>query len=106
MPNLHSIGNQLEASVWFLVALVCLFKAPRDNSNVAWLGIVAAAAFVLFGVSDIVEIQTGAWWRPWWLLAWKAGCVLTFVWLWWKTRQVACSEAENDPKNPADRTTK
>ena len=92
MLNLHSIGNQLEAGVWFLVALVCLVKALRSGSKTAWLGIVAAAAFLLFGISDLVEIQTGAWWRPWWLLAWKAGCVLTFVLLWWKSRQAKVAQ--------------
>jgi hypothetical protein len=31
---------------------------------------------VPFGLSDLVESQTGAWWTPWWLFAWKALCVL------------------------------
>ena len=40
---------------------------------------VAAIAFILFAVSDAVEIATGAWWRPWWLFAWKATCVVILV---------------------------
>jgi len=38
--------------------------------------VAAAVAFVAFGGSDVVESFTGAWWRPWWLFAWKAACVL------------------------------
>jgi hypothetical protein len=34
---------------------------------------------VLFGISDFVEIHTGAWWCPWWLLAWKAGCIVAGI---------------------------
>ena len=35
-------------------------------------------SFFAFGISDFVEIHTGAWYRPWWLLAWKATCVAGF----------------------------
>jgi hypothetical protein len=35
--------------------------------------------FVVFGVSDVIEAQTGAWWHPWWLFAMKALCVLGFL---------------------------
>jgi hypothetical protein len=38
-----------------------------------------ALSFFLFGVSDVIERYTGAWWRPAWLLALKAGCVLGFI---------------------------
>jgi hypothetical protein len=39
----------------------------------------AAGTFVLFGASDLIEVRTGAWWRPWWLLAWKAACVFALI---------------------------
>lgn len=44
-----------------------------------------------FGVSDIIELQTGAWWRPWWLLLLKAACLLSFAqtgyYLWWHQKR-------------------
>lgn len=41
---------------------------------------VALAVFLIaFGVSDCVEMRTGAWWTPWWLLVWKAVCVGVFL---------------------------
>ena len=51
----------------------------RDS---CWLKllIIAAVAFVVFGVSDIIEAETGAWWKPIELLVLKAACVLTFIW--------------------------
>jgi hypothetical protein len=42
---------------------------------------VAFIVFVAFGFSDVMEMNTGAWWRPWWLFAWKAACFLAMVWL-------------------------
>jgi hypothetical protein len=46
-------------------------KAPLNR-----LAIVASVLFLLFGLSDLVEAQTGAWWRPWWLLMWKGLCIV------------------------------
>jgi hypothetical protein len=73
-------GNQLEAVFWILVgfafAVVALVRRTwRPHSAVA------ALAFVAFGVTDIVESHTGAWWRPWWLLVWKATCIGALLWL-------------------------
>lgn len=36
----------------------------------------------VFGVSDLIEAQTGAWWEPWSLLVMKAACVLVFLLAW------------------------
>gem|GEM_PF-3089523 len=50
-------------------------------------GSAAASVFLaLFGVSDFVEVHTGAWWRPWWLLAWKGDCIfaLAGIYVWWR----------------------
>ncbi|MHC4132622.1 MAG: hypothetical protein ACYSSP_06740 [Planctomycetota bacterium] len=41
--------------------------------------IAASILLIAFGCSDFVEIRTGAWWRPWWLLVWKGGCLTGFA---------------------------
>ena len=42
--------------------------------------LIAVAALLAFAGSDWAEAKTGnRWWDPWWLLAWKAECVLTFL---------------------------
>lgn len=66
-------GNYLEACLWWALAVVAFFKAPAGARTVLVAGLAA------FGLSDVVEVQTGAWYRPWWLLAWKAACVLVFA---------------------------
>lgn len=80
LASLHYWGNLIEGCVWLAIAGVFLIQIARGR---AWRGrlVVAAVSFAVFGVSDWVEITTGAWWRPWWLFAWKAACVLTFGWL-------------------------
>lgn len=74
-------GNLVEAGVWFVVAALVFWKALRAPVRVKrtllWLG----STLAIFGASDIVESRTGAWWRPWWLLAWKAVCVIALLFL-------------------------
>ncbi len=70
--------NHIEAGLWIVIGIAFAGYAiiqPRARRRAS----AAAIVFVLFGVSDIVEAQTGAWWRPWWLLCWKAVCILTML---------------------------
>lgn len=83
--SIHSVGNSLEAALWLVVAGMLLVagcrRAPRRQ--IYWL---ASATFVAFGFSDVVEVQTGAFWRPWWLLVWKLACIVLLILLWRKHR--------------------
>ena len=67
--------NAVEVVLWLIVALV-LFHLGRRHQRLRGHAWSAASLFVLFGISDLVELQTGAWWQPWWLLAWKALCLV------------------------------
>lgn len=75
--NLHTVFNQFEAGFWFLIALLLVLfyrrKLPRP-----WVWLLPVA-FAVFGASDVIEVETGAWWRPWWLLVVKAACVGVFL---------------------------
>jgi len=84
--NLHTLGNYLEASLWGVIALSLLVASifhPRHRSRL----LLAALTFLLFGLSDLVEISTGAWWRPTWLLLWKAASLLSLLLLWLSHRR-------------------
>ena len=70
MSPLFVAANVAEAGLWLALAGVVLVR---------WRQITAAAVLLAFGASDLVETQTGAWWRPWWLLAWKVTCVAVLV---------------------------
>ena len=71
-------ANYIEAGLWGLISIgfVVYAIAPRTTKRATAL--VAAATFLAFGLSDVVETHTGAWWRPWWLLAWKGLCIAVF----------------------------
>ena len=64
-------GNFVESLLWFGLAIALLVRRPRRpgmRSGAVW--------FVLFGVSDLIEMHTGAWWQPLELFLLKAGCVV------------------------------
>lgn len=71
----HAIFNYCEAGMWFLIAL-SLAIWLRMKRPWRWL---LPLSFGMFGVSDLIEVQTGAWWEPWWLFVMKAACVLVFL---------------------------
>ena len=72
-------GNYVEAGVWIVIGLICGVLAGLKTGVVRQRLLCSIPVFIAFGVSDIVEVQTGAWWRPWWLFVWKGSCVLGMV---------------------------
>ena len=68
--------NIVEAAWWSLLAIVCWWKACGDWR---FVGRTAAMLFALFAASDAFEIQTGAWWRPWWLAVLKGVCLAGLI---------------------------
>lgn len=76
--SVHAVFNYAEAGLWFIIAGALAWKL-RMGMPWRWL---VPVAFGCFGVSDLIEVQTGAWWEPWWLLVLKAACVLVFVLAW------------------------
>ena len=69
--------NFLEACFWISLGVAFLLAACSKKRRRS--PVITSFVFVAFGISDLVEIQTGAWWRPWWLLAWKTVCVAMLV---------------------------
>lgn len=61
------------------MALGFALGAVRHTGPARARCVLAAVTFAAFGLSDVVEVQTGAWYRPWWLFAWKAACVAVFA---------------------------
>ena len=78
--NFHQTANALEALLWVVIGGIFIWQAIRRRSSSpqsrSWI---AALAFLTFGLSDVIEITTEAWWRPWWLFAMKAACILVLV---------------------------
>jgi hypothetical protein len=72
-------ANYIEAAFWAVVAVGFAVAAVRKSGEIRRECWIAAMTFLLFGISDVVEVQTGAWYRPWWLLLWKGLCVLSLA---------------------------
>ena len=77
--DIQLAGNLIEAALWFAVCLFLLFKASGAPDELRRICLLLALSFFVFGLSDLIESQTGAWWRPWWLVVMKGACVVGFV---------------------------
>jgi hypothetical protein len=67
------MGNLIEGIFWIAVGLLFLLFLVRPGYRRA--KIVAAINLAVFGISNFVEMGTGTWYHPWWLLVWKSACV-------------------------------
>lgn len=70
----------MEAGLWFVIAMVLFTKAARAAGKLRTVLGTLCASFLVFGISDVIEARTGAWWKPWTLLTMKIGCVLVLIW--------------------------
>ena len=68
----YRVSPSLEQSPACFERSGCRIKSGMTKMHRILLAII----FILFGISDFVEMATGAWWRPWWLLAWKTLCIV------------------------------
>ncbi len=76
--DFDQIFNLIEGILWIGIA-AGLIHQSRSKKRFRGLLIGSAIAFFLFGISDFIEIQTRAWYRPWTLLALKVGCVVFLI---------------------------
>jgi cytochrome bd-type quinol oxidase subunit 2 len=73
------VFNALESGLWLVMAVGCGLGSVRCADRYRRTLLVAAAVFLAFGVSDVLEIQTARKGMPWWLWAIKIVCVLTLA---------------------------
>lgn len=73
------IANYAEAGLWFVIACGFAVAWLHGRRHIQQLHLCGEIVFTAFGVSDMVEAHTGAWWRPWWLLIWKGVCVIAIT---------------------------
>ena len=72
----HFWFNAIEAVIWMAGAAWFLFLALRRRTSLKRAFLIFAVTLFVFGISDVIETQTGAWYRPWGLFVLKAICVL------------------------------
>jgi hypothetical protein len=69
--------NYIEIGIWCATATVVAVVALRRSGPARRDFGLASLVLFAFGASDYAEIVTGGeWWTPWWLLLWKAACVV------------------------------
>lgn len=66
-----TIFNLIEACIWICAGTVLLIVGPKYFNDRLKTILSGSVLFFLFGISDIVEIFSGSWQRPWWLFVWK-----------------------------------
>src|SRR5687768_7695712 len=72
-------ANWVEAALWIVMGIGFLAGALARASLHRRRRFFLALILIAFGVSDIVEAQTGAWYRPLGLLIWKGICVICLL---------------------------
>ncbi len=83
LEQIYVNGNYIEAFLWFCFAIGFAVNAGKTSGITRINRLITSLIFLFFGGSDIVEVQTGARWSPWWLFVWKASCVLSMAILFW-----------------------
>lgn len=74
-----TLFNACEAAWWCLVAGIVFAKGDQVRGATRGLRITFAQILLAFGITDLVEMRTGAWWDPPTLLAAKGLCAAGIV---------------------------
>jgi hypothetical protein len=74
--------NWTEVVLWGVIAVVFAKRALSAAGKKRRLLAIVAAAFAAFSASDVIEVFTGSWWEPPWLLVLKVACVVTALLVW------------------------
>ena len=75
--------NLYEGSFWILLGAVSYVLNKFTSQKYSKITAIATAIFILFGLSDYVEVKMGGFLYPiiWWLLAWKIACVVGIIFI-------------------------
>jgi hypothetical protein len=77
---LTDLFNMWEAFAWCAIGLLCAaYSLWKPVSYRMKLLFFSGINFLVFGLTDIYEMHTGAWWDPLGLLVIKVSCILAFA---------------------------
>ncbi len=80
LSKLVSLYNYAEVAIWPTLGLVLAVSGFWQTGRTRKRFLLAAVVLLIFGASDFAEANTNnEWWRPWWLLLWKATCVICLL---------------------------
>lgn len=70
------VFNGFEAVLWASLAVWNLMRTTQQPRQQVWL---ISGTLVLFAISELIELKTGAWWKPWWLAILKGVCIAVLI---------------------------
>lgn len=101
--KIEQIFNAGEMFFWLIVGIIFFAYGFRRSNRYRNLSYFLSVVFAFFGLSDNFEIHSGAWWRPWWLLAWKALCIgifaVSLIYYIWNERRLKRQNIQNKKLN-------
>ena len=72
--------NFLESIIWFYVSFFVYKQSKLDKYiDIKSLQQRMSLFFIIFAITDLIEISTGAWYSPWWLCLIKVACALFLI---------------------------
>jgi len=74
-PDVVTVFNGLEVLLWSVLAVVVVVRFRKSEAGLRRLSWITAALLAAFALSDVIEMHTGAWWRPVGLLFLKGACL-------------------------------
>lgn len=89
--------NGVEVVWWTGLAVFLWAQRRRTPRALRSLSAWAILLLLLMAISEVIELRTGAWWRPWWLAVWKFTCgglLGVFVlraWMWWRANRTSAT---------------
>ena len=76
---IHYWGNIIEGLFWIAVALAVYIANRNKSQPEKQVAQRASITLFCFGISDFIEVSTGAWYKPIWVLLLKAACVVILI---------------------------
>jgi hypothetical protein len=79
----YTLFNLYEAIFWIILGAFCYVIGKYLSPKYKSISIFSSFIFILFGISDFIEIKTQGFLYPiiWWLLVWKVVGVIAIVFL-------------------------
>ena len=76
--------NFIEGIYWLFLGIFTLTLSKIIPRKYKKLALFTSLILILFGITDFIEINTGAYWIPRWLLVWNmfciSGLILSLAW--------------------------
>ncbi|XLQ20148.1 MAG: hypothetical protein ACKUBY_00005 [Candidatus Moraniibacteriota bacterium] len=71
--------NFIEGVYWLSLGIFVVTLSKIIPCKYKRLALFTFLILIFFGFTDFIEIKTGAYWTPWWLLTWNAFCILGLI---------------------------